>query len=181
MNAPQGRCYWAIAPFSPASPFRLYAGTEHEPIPATTRSMVTAARTGGDPQFDAIVAVKARPILVLTETLQPFGEVLALRLRTFDKLTAADQKRVREQEDDGLFHLDPALFSKLPQENAAIVTALLRLPVSVIDTSEEHGVLNTNELRVVHERVARAHGLNLDLLALGQAQRLIDRMRSRDP
>jgi hypothetical protein len=180
VNAPQGRCYWAIAPFSPASPFRLYAGTEHEPIPATTRSMVTAARTGGDPQFDAIVAVKARPILVLTETLQPFGEVLALRLRTFDKLTAADQKRVREQQDDGLFHLDPARFSKLPQENAAIVTALLRLPVSAIDTSEEHGVLNTNELRVVHERVARAHGLNLDLLALGQAQRLIERMRSRD-
>jgi hypothetical protein len=143
--------------------------------------MVTAARTAGDPQFDAIVAVKARPILVLTEILQPFDEVLALRLRTFDKLTAPEQKRVREHEDDGLFHLAPARFSKLPKENAAIVTALLRLPVSAIDTSEEHGALNDNELRAVHERVARAHGLKLDLLALAQAQRLIDRLRSRDP
>lgn len=176
MNAPQGRCYWAVAPFSPVPPFRVYAGPDHEPLRATTASIVAAARSG-DPQFDVIVQVKARPVLVLTETLKPFDEVLALRLRTFDKLDDAEQQQVRAHRDDGLFRLDPARFPSLPKENAAIITALLRLPVTALDSSIELGTLNDNELRVVHERVARAHGLKLDMLALQQAQKLIERLR----
>jgi hypothetical protein len=72
---------------------------------------------------------------------------------------------------------DTAAFAGLPQENAAIVSALVRVPVGAIATERELGTLNDNELRVVHERVARAHGLRLDLLALEQAQRLIKRLR----
>lgn len=176
MNAPQGRCYWAVVPFSPKPPFRIYAGTDRAPIEATTGSIVNAARKG-DPQFDAIVPVKARPVIVLTEVLPPFDDALVLRLRTFDKLTAAEQARVRAHDDDGLFHLDPARFAGLPQENAAIVSALVRVPAAAIDTSRELGSVNDNELRVLHERVARAHGLRLDVLALEQAQRLVERMR----
>jgi hypothetical protein len=174
--APQGRCYWAVVPFSPTPPFRIYAGTDREPLEVTTTAIVNAARKG-DPQFDAIVPVKARPVLVLTELLAPFDEVLALRLRTFDKLSATEQQHVREHQDDALFHLDPAAFPGLPQENAAIVSALVRVPAGAIATSSELGALNDNELRVVHERVARAHKLRLDMLALEQAQRLIKRMQ----
>lgn len=177
MNAPRGRCYWAVAPFSPAPPFRIYAGAGHAPIETSTTAIVTAARSG-DPQFDAIVAVKARPVLVLTEILKPFDEVLALRLRTFDKLTASDRQRVRAHQDDVLFHLDPQRFPGLPKENAAIVTALLRLPMAAIDTSQEQGTLDINELRLLHERVVRAHDLKLDIAILTQAQQLIERLRA---
>ena len=180
MIAPQGRCYWAVVPFSPAQPFRIYAGTERAPLAVTTTAIVNAARKG-DPQFDAIVPVKARPVLVLTELLAPFDEVLALRLRTFDKLSAAEQQRVREHQEDALFHLEPAAFAGLPQENAAIVSALVRVPVGAIATERELGTLNENELRVVHERVARAHGLRLDMLALEQAQQLIKRLQEPGP
>lgn len=180
MIAPQGRCYWAVVPFSPKPPFRIYAGTDREPLEVTTAAIVNAARKG-DPQFDAIVPVKARPVLVLTEVLAPFDEVLTLRLRTFDKLSAAEQRHVRDHQDGALFHLDPATFPGLPQENAAIVSALVRVPVGAIATDRELGALNENELRVVHERVARAHGLRLDMLALEHAQRLIERMRAQEP
>lgn len=179
MNAPQGRCYWAVAPFSPTPPFQIYAGTEHEPVRASTTAIVNAAGRG-DPQFSVIVPVKARPVLVLTSTLKPFDDVLALRLRALDKLTVGDQERVRAHDDDGLFYLQPDVFAGLPKENAAIVSALLRLPVSAIDTSRELGQMDANELRVVHERVARAHDLKLDMLALEQARRLVQRLRAAD-
>jgi hypothetical protein len=177
VNAPQGRCYWAVVPFAASEPFRIYAGTEREPFTASTASLVAAVRKG-DPQFDAIVPVKARPILVLSERLDPFDDVLALRLRSFDKLSREEQDRVREHEDEGLFHLDPSSFPHLPAENAAIITALVRVPVSAIDTSVELGRVNVTELRVIHERVARAHDLKLDALVLAQAQRLIKSMQA---
>jgi hypothetical protein len=85
---------------------------------------------------------------------------------------------VREHEDEGLFHLDPSSFPHLPGENAAIITTLVRVPVSAIDTSVELGRVNVNELRVIHERVARAHDLKLDVLVLAQAQRLIKKMQA---
>lgn len=179
MNAPEGRAYWAVAPFSPAPPFEIYAGTEHKPFQATTRQIVRAARKGGDPQLDAIVAVKARPVLVITALPEPYDEVLALRLRTFDKLTDDEQEQVRGHRDDALFHLEPGRFPGLPAENAAIVTALLRLPISAIDSGDELGTLSESELRVVHERVARAHGLRLDTLVLAKAQELIEHFRVR--
>lgn len=176
MKAPQGRCYWAVAPFSPTPPYRLYAGRDHRPIEASTLELVEVARKG-EAQVTALVEVKARPVLVISPVLEPYDEVLALRLRTFDKLSTDERQRVRDHKDDGLFHLEPRSFTRLPQENAAIVTAMLRLPLTALDTRVEQGALNVNELRVVHERLARAHHLNLDMLALSQAQRLIERMR----
>lgn len=176
MNAPQGRCYWAAAPFAPNSPFRVYAGEEHPPIETTTQQIVAAARAG-DPQLTVLVEVKARPMLVLTPTLDPYDDVLALRLRRLAKESPGNAARIRAQQDDGLFYLDPAAFPHLPAENAAIITALLRLPSSALDTSRELGVLSVNDLRVIHERVARAHELNLDTLVLNQAQRLLETLK----
>jgi hypothetical protein len=146
-------------------------------LTVSTASLVAAVRKG-DPQFDAIVAVKARPILVLSQRLDPFDDVIALRLRSFDKLSPTQQETVRAHCDDGLFHLDPRSFPRLPAENAAIITTLIRVPISAIDTSAELGRLNDNELQMVHERVARAHHLKLDTLVLAQAQRLIKRLQT---
>lgn len=142
------------------------------------RAMLTAAQSG-DPQFDILVGVKVRPVLVLSPVLAPYDEVIALRLRTLDKLDdERERERVRSGDDRGLFYLRPDRFPGLRVENAAIVTALLRLPTSALDTSTELGALDDDGLRSVHERFASAHGLRLDALVL---QRLAELKHRLDP
>ncbi|MEX0972293.1 MAG: hypothetical protein WDZ46_03445 [Solirubrobacterales bacterium] len=134
-----------------------------------------AARKGAS-EFALLTPVKARPVLVITEVLPEYGEVLALRLRRLEKLTSeAERERVREGSDPGLFHLKPDRFEGLPVENAAIVSSLLRLPAAALDRRTSLGSLDDNELRALHERVARAHRLRLDKLVLERAQSLLQR------
>lgn len=130
-------------------------------------------------EFTLLTPIKARPVLVVTEVLDPYDEVLALRLQRLEKLVPEDAERVRSLEDEGLFHLSPQAFPGLPAENAAIVSALLRLPIEAIDTSMELGTLNENELRVVHERLVRSHGLNLEMLVIDKARELLERLKAR--
>jgi len=134
-----------------------------------------AARKGAS-EFALLTPVKARPVLVITEVLPEYEEVLALRLRRLEKLTSeAERVRVREGSDPGLFHLKPDRFGGLPVENAAIVSSLLRLPAAALDRRTSLGALDDNELRALHERVARAHRLRLDILVLERAQALVER------
>lgn len=179
MRPPQGRCYWAVAPFSPRPPFRLYAGEDNPPREVKSPAQLTAAAKGGMSEFTMLTPIKARPVLVVTEVLDPRDEVLALRLQRLEKLQPDEAEQVRSLEDEGLFHLSPDSFPGLPVENAAIVTALLRLPIEAIDTSKELGTLNENELRVVHERLVRAHGLNLEMLVIDKARELLERLKAR--
>lgn len=86
---------------------------------------------------------------------------------------------MREHADELLFHLAPDAFPGLPVENAAIVTALLRLPIDAIDTATELGSLSDDELRAVHERVVKAHGFNLERLVLQRARDLLERLKQR--
>ncbi len=177
MKPPAGRCYWAVAPFSPGPPFRLYAGEGSAPREVERVSQIVAAARKGMSEFVLLTPVKARPVLVLTDVLEPYDEVLALRLLRLEKLEADEQRRVREQDDPSLFHLAPDSFPGLHLDNAAIVTALLRLPMAALDTSSELGALNENELRVVHERVVLSHGLNLEMLVLQRARELLERLK----
>lgn len=179
MNPPRGRCYWAVAPFSPRPPFRLYAGEAAAPREVGSPAAITAAARKGVSEFTLLTPVKARPVLVVTDVLAPHDEVLALRLRRLEKLATEDAERVRRFEDEGLFHLSPSSFPGLSTENAAIVTALMRLPIAAVDTSAELGTLNENELRVIHERIARAHGLNLEMLVIEKAHELLERLKAR--
>jgi hypothetical protein len=125
-------------------------------------------------EFVALTPVKARPVLVITPVLRDHDEVLALRLRRFERLSSdAVRQQVREGGDPALLALRSERFPGLPVENAAIVTSLLRLPVEALDRRESLGALDESELRTVHARVARAHGLKLDLLVLERAQQLV--------
>jgi hypothetical protein len=134
---------------------------------------VDAARKGMS-EFVVLTPVKARPVLVITPILPEHDEVLALRLRRLEKLSSeAVRQQVRDGEDPALFHLRPERFPGLPVENAAIVTSLLRLPVEALDRRRSQGTLDENELRALHQRVVRAHGLKLDTLILERAQALI--------
>jgi hypothetical protein len=140
---------------------------------------MTAAAQKGMSEFVLLTQVKARPVLVLSEVLAPYEEVLVLRLTRLEKLTGSDAARVRDMKDEALFYLNPGSFPGLHVETAAIVSALVRLPMGAVDTSVELGALNENELRVVHERIVRSHGLNVEMLVLQQARELLHRVQQR--
>lgn len=173
MQPPLGHCYWAVAPFAPAAPFRIYQEGAAPRDVGSVEPFTEAARKGTS-EFVLLTPVKARPVLVITGVLPEHEDVLALRLRRLEKMTSeAARQLVREGKDEALFYLQPESFSRLPVENAAILTSLLRLPVSALDRRSSLGALDENELRVVHERLARAHGLKLDLLIIQKAQDLL--------
>ncbi len=175
LQPPLGHCYWALAPFAPAPPFRIYQEGAAPRSVDSVEPFTEAARKGAS-EFALLVPVKARPVLVITGILPEHDEVLALRLRRFEKLRSdAERQRVREGADPGLFHLSPDRFRGLPVENAAIISALLRLPAAALDRRTSLGRLEDNELRALHERVVRVHGLRLDMLILERAHALVQR------
>jgi len=178
MRPPLGHCYWAVAPFAPAPPFRLYQQDAPAREVASAEAFADAARKGMS-EFVLLSPVKTRPVLVITGILPEHEEVLALRLRRLEKLaTDGAREIVRAGEDEALFYLRPESFQGLPVENAAIVTSLLRLPVGALDRRASLGSLNENELRVVHERVVRAHELKLDVMIVERARRLLEAVQS---
>ena len=108
-------------------------------------------------EFVLLAPVKARPVLVITGVLPEHNELLALRLRRLEKMSSdAARELVREGNDDALFYLRPESFPGLPVENAAIITSLLRLPMSALDQRMSLGSLNENELRVLQAGRSRA-------------------------
>lgn len=179
MDAPLGHCYWGVAPFAPSPPFAIHQeGAAPREVPEI--GAFTEAARKGISEFRLVVPVKVRPVLVITPVLPEHDEVLALRLRRLEKIGSETARVIiREGKDEALFYLMPERFPGLPVENAAIVTSLLRLPVAAIDRRQSLGSLDENELRVLHERVARAHELRLDPLILEQAQRLVQRASQR--
>jgi hypothetical protein len=173
LDAPLGRAFRAVAPFAPEPPYRLYAA-QHEPFSVPDTSSLV--RVGEE--VTALVTVKPRPVLVITEPSFRYSEVLALRLWPFSKLAAEERREVREGETEDLFHLRPESFKGLEEESAARVSSSLRLPLSAVDLSEPLGAINENELRVIHERLVRIHDLDLRNLILGKARDLLEDLHS---
>jgi hypothetical protein len=170
---PLGHCYWAVAPYSPRPPFRLYGENIPPKDIGSAEPFVEAARKGMS-EFVLLTPVKARPVLVISQVLPEYDEVLALRLRRLEKLSSdTARQQVRDGDEPALFPLRPQQFPGLPVENAAIVSSVLRLPIEALDRRESLGALGETELRTLHEQVVRAHGLKLDTLILERAQALI--------
>jgi hypothetical protein len=177
VNGLAGAVVWAVVPFVPQAPFRLYAGEGRAPIGlAQADRLVAAARRGSDSEFTFLVAGKARPVLIVSDRLDPrLGELLALRLLRLSTLDPKEQETVRAGDDPGLLHLASERF-ELPGENAAIIAALVRVHQSAIDPSPV-GRLDHSELRTVHERIARRYGLDLHQLVREELQRLATAQR----
>lgn len=177
MTGLAGAVVWAVVPFVPEAPFRLYAGEDRAPVEVEEPGrLIAAARKGSDSEFTFLVPGKARPVLVVSDRADArLGELLALRLLRFGALTPREREIVRSSEEPGLYHLDPDRFA-LPEENAAIVAALVRVHRSAIDP-QPVGRLGDDELRVVHERVATYYGLDLRQLVRQELQRLAEAQR----
>jgi hypothetical protein len=167
-----GAVVWAVVPFVPETPFRLYAGSRHAPVVVPQAAkLITAARRGSDSEFTFLVPAKARPVLVLSDRVDPrLHELLALRLARMSGLDAPEQEAVRSGHEPGLYHLPPERFD-LPEENAVIIGALVRVHESAIDSAPV-GWLEHAELRQIHAQVARHYGLDLHELVRDELRRL---------
>lgn len=179
MNGLAGAVVWAVVPFVPEAPFRLYAGPDRAPMDVDgPGKLIAAARRGSDAEFTFLVPGKARPVLVVSDRVdERLGELIALRLLRLGALTAREREIVRSNEEPGLHHLDSGRFD-LPEENAAIIAALVRVHRTAIDP-EPVGRLDPDELRAVHERIATYYGLDLRQLVRQELQRLAEEQRRR--
>jgi hypothetical protein len=177
VNGLAGAVVWAVVPFVPEPPFRLYAGSRHAPVVVDqAEKLIAAALRGSDSEFTFLVSAKARPVLVLSDRIDPrLREVLALRLARLSGLDAGEREAIRAGNEPGLYHLPPERFD-LPEENAAIIAALVRVHESAIDPNPV-GQLERADLREVHARVATHYGLDLHELVVTELRRLAAQRR----
>lgn len=157
-----GSVRFAVIPSVPAPPFRLYAGEGSAPIVVPdAATLIAAAQRGGDAELSYIVPGKVRPVLLLNDPpAAHHPEVTALRLLRLGKLAPDEQERVRAHDDELLFPLAAGRFD-LPEENAAIVSALVRVHVDAIGDGPALGRLDDDELRLLGERITRFYGFDL--------------------
>ncbi len=169
-----GSVRWAVVPYAPAPPFRIYAGLHNEPRNVSLSSLLTR---GVDAEFTYLTPGKARPVLILNNPPPRLhNEVTALRLVRFSKLDPAEQTIVRDQRDPLLFHLQRERFD-LPEENAAIVSALVRINVDAI-AEQSCGSLHDEEMRALGERIIEFYRFDTRLLVERQIRQLAARRRA---
>ena len=173
-----GTVRWAVVPYSPRPPFRLYAGEGHEPLTIPdTSAIIASARRGGDAEFTYLVPGKARPVLILNDPpAEHHREITALRLLRLSKIDARQRERVRDRREPLLFHLDPERFD-LPEENAAMISALVRVHVDAVGSGESLGELNPQELRALGERIIDFYRFDTRNLVERQIRELASRQR----
>ncbi len=161
-----GSVRWAVVPYAPRPPFRIFAGAEHDPFEvATADELVTAARSpGGEATFTFLVPAKARPVLILNDPPhEHHREVVALRLLPLSKLSVEQQQAVRDGKEELLLHLPPERVA-LPEENAAMMSAIVRLHADAIESGAPVGTLSAQEQRAVADRLIRYLRLDTQLL-----------------
>lgn len=175
-----GTVRWAVVPSTPRPPFRLYAGDQQAPVAVTEVAALIDSARKGDAEFTYLVPGKARPVLLLTKPPEKHHqEVTALRLLRFSKIDPAQQQQIREHREPLLFHLDPSRFD-LPEENAVMVSALVRVHVEAIDIGSSFGELNPNELRVLGERLIEFYRFDTRSLIEQKIRELAARQRERE-
>lgn len=180
MNDLAGAVVWAVVPFVPEAPFRIYAGEERAPItlPDAAR-LVEAAGHGDDAQFTFLVPGKARPVLIVSDAQHDsLRELLALRLLRLSKIDEAERTVIRRQESPTHYHLDPERFSELPEENAAMIASLVRVHATAIG-SRPLGRLDRQELGVVQQRMIRHNSFDVRMLVREELRLLAERRERR--
>ncbi len=162
----RGAVVWAVVPFVPEAPFFIYR-RDDEPLELPDARPLLAAVRKGESEFRFLVRGKARPILILADRPEDrVLEFLALRLVRITELPAELRAAVVAHEDEFLFHVPPDRTPGLREEFAVMIAAPVRVHISAVDSVDILGRLDANELRVVHERFVRLHGLDLlDLIA----------------
>lgn len=174
-----GEVYWAVVPATPRAPFQIFV--KHNPpveVPPA-KTIIDGLRSGGDAEVRFVVEAKARPVLLLSDRVDPrTGDLFGLRLVRLSTLAEDEAQQVREQRQPGLFHLKPERFPDLENESAAMISAPIRLHETAVDTSRPLGRLDQNEMRVLSERFVSYWELDLHQLLIGKIRELLRKRES---
>lgn len=178
----RGAIVWAVAPYAPHAPFRLWGGERQRVSTvedATELARLVAGR-GLDAEQTFLMPAKLRPVVLLQERPRhALPEYAALRIVRLEKLSRERQEAIRQQREPSLFYLraQPARYG-MTKEGAVDLNALVRIHSSAIAGSPI-GRLDENELRVVGERLAEHLDLDLQLLVERKARELLARLAER--
>jgi mRNA-degrading endonuclease toxin of MazEF toxin-antitoxin module len=162
----RGAIVWAVAPYVPQAPFRIWGGPEQPvaSIATATELARQVLRRGLDAEQAFIVAAKLRPVVVLQERpRRALPEYAALRILRLEELSEARRESVRAHAEPSLFHLpvDPQKYG-MTKEGAIDLNSLLRIHESAI-AGRTIGRLDATELRLLGERLV--DHLDIDLTA----------------
>jgi hypothetical protein len=173
-----GEVYWAVVPSTPQAPFQVFV-KDKPPVVVPDAGTIVEGLRGGDAELRFVVEAKARPVLLLSDRVDPrTGDLFGLRLVRLGSLGEEAAERIREQREPGLFHLKPERFPDLEQESAAMISAPIRLHESAVHLTEPLGRLDQNEMRVLAERFVTYWELDLHQLLIGKIRDLLRKRES---
>jgi hypothetical protein len=169
-----GEVYWAVVPYTPQAPFQIFVKDKPPVEVPDAKTIIAGLRKGGDAELRFVVEAKARPVLLLSDHVDPrTGDLFGLRLARLDKLDEDEAQQVREQREAGLFHLKAERFPGLNEDSAAMISAPIRIHQSAVDLGSPLGRLDQNEMRVLAERFVTYWQFDLHQLLIGKIRELL--------
>jgi hypothetical protein len=169
-----GEAYWAVVPSTPQAPFQVFVRDKPPVEVADAKTVISGLKKGGDAELRFVVEAKARPVLLLSDHVDPrTGDLFGLRLIRLEKLDEEEAQRIREQREPGLFHLKKERFPELAEESAAMISAPIRVHRSAVDFDSPLGRLDQNEMRVLAERFVGYWQFDLHQLLVGKIRELL--------
>lgn len=178
----KGAIVWTISPFEVKQPFRVveHDGTETRlPDAQTLAHKVFKREMAGD--FEIAVGAKLRPVLLLQDRpVGRFEDFAALRLLRIEKFDLADRQRIRDGDEQTLFHLghDKRKYG-MDKEYAVVLTSLHRVHRSAI-AANPVGCVDQAEFRTICERLIHISDLDLSNLIARKANELVARLARRE-
>lgn len=173
----RGAIVWAIAPYVPEAPFRIWHGPEQSPsrIPDAATYARQARKQGLDAEQTFLVEGKLRPVVLLQD--RPRGvlpEIVSLRMVRIEQLEPAQRESIRHHDEPSLFHLpvDRARYG-LTKEMAVDLNALVRIHRTAF-LPRAVGRLDDAEMRALGERLAEHLDIDVEPLV---AARVEERLR----
>jgi hypothetical protein len=174
LSVAAGEVYWAVVPYTPQAPFQIFVKDKPPVEVPDAKTIIAGLRKGGDAELRLVVEAKARPVLLLSDHVDPrTGDLFGLRLVRLDKLDEDEAQQVREQREAGLFHLKEERFPGLNEDSAAMISAPIRVHETAVDLGSPLGRLDQNEMRVLAERFVTYWQLDLHQLLIGKIRELL--------
>ena len=171
--------YWAVVPYTPQAPFQVFVKDGPPVQVSDAKTIIAGLRKGGDAEFRFVVEAKARPVLLLSDRVDPrTGDLFGLRMLRLGTLDEEEAQQIRDQRQPGLFHLRPERFPDLDEESAAMISAPIRLHETAVDASKPLGRLDQNEMRVLAERFVAYWQFDLHQLLVGKIRELLRKRES---
>jgi hypothetical protein len=169
-----GEVYWAVVPSTPQAPFQIFVKDKPPVEVPDAKTIIAGLRKGGDAELRFVVEAKARPVLLLSDHVDPrTGDLFGLRLVRLGSLNEDEAQHVREQREPGLFHLKGERFLGLEHESAAMISAPIRVHQSAVDFGSSLGRLDQNEMRVLAERFVTYWQFDLHQMLIGKIRELL--------